>query len=209
MVAEDLHLDMARVKQVFFEEYTTVAKRRLGLARRRFERGFELGAAFDHPHPASAATSSSLHEDRKAGSSGERARRGEVAGVDAGYHRYAGRYCYSPSRDLVAQGGHHVRRRPHKDDTRRFASTRELRPFREEAVTRMDSIGLRLLRSANDGRNIQIALGRLGRSDRQSFVGRCRMRGAGVGFRIDRDGADSSRAGAANYAKRDFTTVGD
>ena len=63
-VAENLHFEMARARQIFFEEAARIAKRRLCFALRFFERGGELRFVAHDAHAASAAAERGFYDDR-------------------------------------------------------------------------------------------------------------------------------------------------
>src|SRR5580693_4822921 len=63
-IAENLHLDMARAREVLLDEDAPVAERRLRLAGGRFERGIERAGIVDDAHPAPSATGGSLDQNR-------------------------------------------------------------------------------------------------------------------------------------------------
>jgi hypothetical protein len=54
-VGEDLHLDVARPRQIFLDQHAVVVERGLGFALGRSERGGELIGALDHAHAFAAA----------------------------------------------------------------------------------------------------------------------------------------------------------
>src|SRR6266851_9134151 len=66
-VGEDLHLDMARPRQVFLDQHGVVAERGLGLALGGGESGGEIRRALDDAHALAAAARRRLDEDGKAG----------------------------------------------------------------------------------------------------------------------------------------------
>ncbi len=55
MVAEDLHFDVTRVGQIFFQEHAGVAERGAGFSLRFFEQGVELRSVVHDAHAAPAA----------------------------------------------------------------------------------------------------------------------------------------------------------
>ena len=54
-VGEDLHFDMARRGDIFFDQHAIVAEGGFRLALRRFQRGVEIGVAVDAAHALAAA----------------------------------------------------------------------------------------------------------------------------------------------------------
>ena len=65
-VADQLHLDVSRVGEVALAVHRAVAERRLGLARGGLERVGEVLRTLDDAHPAPAAASGRLDEQREA-----------------------------------------------------------------------------------------------------------------------------------------------
>src|SRR3546814_11785472 len=66
VVAEDLHLDMARRRQAALQQDMLVAERGLGLAARRLQRFEEIVLARHHSHALAAAAGGSLAHHRVA-----------------------------------------------------------------------------------------------------------------------------------------------
>src|SRR3546814_10368769 len=66
VVAEDLHLDMARRRQAALQQDMLVAERGLGLAARRLQRFEEIVLARPHSHALAAAAGGSLDHQRVA-----------------------------------------------------------------------------------------------------------------------------------------------
>ena len=209
MIAEDLNLDMARTSEIFLEKDAAIAEGRLGLARGGFERGFEAGRIGDDAHPAATATSGGLYQNWKTGLCGELARRGQLAGIDAGDDRDFGVDRDAAGGDLVAERRHHIGWRADEDHIVGFDRARKFGALREEAVTRMNGVGAGGLRRADNRVDIEVAGSGFGRSDQACVVGCGDVRRTGVGLRIDRDGLDSEHARAANYPQCDFATIGD
>src|SRR5205085_9248260 len=64
IVAEDLHLYMARTSQIFFENEPAVAEGGFGFALGRIQSRCKLGGLCDEAHAAPAAAGRSLDEQR-------------------------------------------------------------------------------------------------------------------------------------------------
>ncbi len=62
---------------------------------------------------------------------------------------------------------------------------------------------------ADYGGDIEIAARALGGSDTNSFVGEAHVQAVAIGFRINRDGADSKILAGADNADGDLATIGD
>ena len=63
-VAEDLHFDVSRVREVALEQHAGVAEGGRRLAPRRGQRRVETGEVGDHAHPATAAAGAGLDDQR-------------------------------------------------------------------------------------------------------------------------------------------------
>ena len=66
-VADDLHLDVARLLDAFFEVDVAVTEGLFGLGAAAFEGLLELVLALDRPHAAAAAAGDGLDEGAAAG----------------------------------------------------------------------------------------------------------------------------------------------
>ncbi len=91
-VADDLHLDVARVLDEFFDQHAVVAKRRLGLTLGADDRRREFGCRVNDAHAAPAATGGGFHQHRETDLVGGLGQRRLVLGlaVIAGHQRHAG-----------------------------------------------------------------------------------------------------------------------
>jgi len=83
------------------------------------------------------------------------------------------------------------------------------RVFRQEAIARMDGIGLRDLGRGEDVRNAEIGFGRGRRADADRLVGEPHMHRRRIGGRVHGNGADAEVARSAVDAERDLAAVGD
>ena len=79
----------------------------------------------------------------------------------------------------------------------------------EEAVAGMDGVGAARARGVEQRLDVQIALARRRRADRDRLVGEPHVRRVGVGLGVDRDGRDAHRAAGADDAHGDLAAVGD
>ena len=159
LVGEHLHLDVARMGQVFLEEHAAVAEGGLGLARRRRERLGQARLRLDHAHPAAAAARRRLDHQRKPDASGKLLGRAIVDRLEPRHHRNARVRRQAPRRDLVAQRRHHVRRRPDEDHPGLADGAGEFGALGEKAVAGMNRVGAGGTRGLDDRGDIEIALG--------------------------------------------------
>jgi hypothetical protein len=91
-VADDLHLDVARVLHELFDQHAVVAERRLGLALGADDGRRKFAGRIDHAHAAPAAAGGRLDQHREADLVGGLCQRCLVLGlaVIAGHQRHAG-----------------------------------------------------------------------------------------------------------------------
>jgi hypothetical protein len=206
-VAEDLHLDVARLGHVLFEVDAVVAERGARLALRRRDRLVDLGGRAHQAHAASAAACRGFHQNGQA----ERLRgRAYVAGQRSRRdHRQAALLCEIARADLVAHLGDRIGRRAHERHARALYCARELRVLGEEAVAGMHRVGSRAARGFDDAPDVEVARRRRVAAERLGTVGEGDVCGLAIGIGIDRDGLDAHLARRAHDAAGDFGAVGD
>src|SRR5687768_11278067 len=172
MVAEHLNLDVARVLEIFLDIHVGHTKRRLGLALRGLDRVAELLRRAHHAHAAATTTGRRFYDYREAAGEGELERGFFVFDrtVRAGQQRQAGFLHGAPRARLVAHQPDHLRIGPDEPDMTGFADFGEVRRFRQESVLRMDRVGARDLRRADDRGYVQVALGAAGGADAHIFI---------------------------------------
>ena len=96
---------------------------------------------------------------------------------------------------LHAHGLNYVRLRTDELDAGILADLGEARVLAQESIAGMDGIDVGDLRRADDGRNIQIAAGALGRTDADGFVGETHRQAVAIRFGIDGDGGNARDRG--------------
>ena len=108
IVAEDLHLDMARAPDQLLKIDLVVAERGQAFAPRGLDPVGELGLVLDLAHAASAAAPARLEHDGKADLAGETRGLLHIVGERSGgrHDRNAGGLGDLPRRDLVAELAH-------------------------------------------------------------------------------------------------------
>jgi len=89
------------------------------------------------------------------------------------------------------------------------AHLRELGVLREEAVARVDGVGIGDLGGGEQGVAVEVAGAGRGRTDAHRFVRLLNVQGGGVRRRIDRHRGDPELTAGADQAKRDLAPVGD
>ena len=211
-VGEHLDLHVPWGFQVLLHEHRAVAERRERLAARELDLVDQLAGFAHDVHTAAAATGRGLDQYRIADLRG---------GIDADL--LVVRQHPLGAGDAGHAGGDHLGLRvglgphqpdrlrigPDEDEARALHRFGEIRVLRQKAVTRMDRVGLRHLRSGDDRRHVQVAASGLRRADADGLVGEGDMLLLAVGGGIDRDGLDAQLAAAAQDAQRDLAAVGD
>src|SRR3954463_50852 len=96
---------------------------------------------------------------------------------------------------------------PDPDDVVALDDLGEARILAEEAVARVDRIGVADLGRRDDRRDVQIGFARRRRPDADRLVGEPDVHGIGVGGRMDRDRLDAHLMARAVDAKRYLTAV--
>ena len=211
MVADDLELDVARVLEVLLDVDVAVAEGGFGLALRGAEVGAELVGIAHHAHAAAAAAGHRLDDDRVADALGD-LERGLFAvdrAVAAGQHRQA-RLLHRLARPrLVAEQLDDARIGPDEADVAGAAHLGEIGALGQEAVAGVNGVGAGDLGGADDRRDVQIAVGALGRADAHVLVGEAHVERVLVGLRVDGDGLDAELAAGVDDAEGDFAAVRD
>lgn len=210
-VADDLHFDMARVLDEFFDQHAVVAERRLGLALGADDRSRQLAGRFHHPHAAPAAAGRRLHQHREADPVGGVCQNRLILGlaVIAGHQRHAGLFHQRLGTGLRAHRGHHRGGRTDEHQPGIKASLREFGILRQKTVTGMNGLGAGLSRRLDHALDAEIAVARPRRPEQYGFIGHRDMHGVAVGLGIDRDRAQPHGAGGADHAAGDLAPVGD
>ena len=210
-VGEDLQLDVARMADIFFDQHAGVAKGRLRLALRRFQRGVEIGMLVDTPHALAAAAGSRLDQQRVAELIGlllEEFRLLPLA-VIAGHHRHAGFFHQRLGAIFQPHGADRGRRRADEGNAGGQAGLREIGVLGEEAVTGMHAVGAGRLRRGDQPGAREVTLRRRRRPDVNRLVGQPHMQRVAVGVGIDRDRAQAHAPGGADDAAGDLAAIGD
>ena len=193
-VAEDLHLDVARVRDVALQEHGAVAERGGGLAARGADRGVELRGVADQPHTTPAAAERRLDQQRETDRAGCGVGVGvKAASVDghAGQHRDARRGHRGLGGYLVTHRLDRRRGRADEDQAGVGAGPGERGVLGQEPVTGMDGPGAGGGGRGDDQVTAQVGVGgrRSGQPDR--LVGHGYVGGFGVRVGVDRDGGDA------------------
>ncbi len=155
-VGQELDLDVARGLQPAFEEHLVAAERAPGLAAGRLDGLGQVARVADHPHADPAAAVGRLdHQGEPDPLPGGGQVRAGVAGRPghrlAREHRHPGAGRDPLGLQLVAEGGQHLRGRPHEGQAALAAAGGELGPLGQEPVARVDGVGAGALGRVQDG----------------------------------------------------------
>ena len=211
-VAEDLHLDVLRARNVFLQEHRRIAKRPLRLALRLVEQRVEIAGLVDHPHPAPAAAKRRLDDQRKTDLRRDLQRLTAVAHriLRARQRRHLQLLRQRPRRHLVAHQLEQLRLWPHELNPRLPARPREPRILRQKSVARMNEIHAMLLRHRHDPLDVQIRADRtlpLAHAIRLVRLEAVHRKPVLLG--VDRDRAQPEFRRRAHDADGDLGAVGD
>ncbi len=211
VVAEDLHLDVARARHGPLQQQVAVAKGRRRLAPRPGQRRGQFLRPVHQAHSSPAATGRGLDHQRVADAlrfAGQRRlvlRRAVVAGQDG--QAQPGRQ--PPRGALVAHGGDGLRRWADKDQPGGGAGAGELGVLGQEAVAGVNGAGPGAGGGAEEGGDVEVGVGRRGGAEAHSGVGGADVGAIGVGVGVDGHGAEAQLMTGADDAQGDLAAVGD
>ncbi|MGF6786127.1 hypothetical protein OKW27_000440 [Paraburkholderia sp. 35.1] len=211
-VSEHLHLDMACVAHQLFHIHFVVAECSERFPSGRGKRCLEILLAFQHPHASPATAPACLEHQRVAHSRRKTFAFVEIAWqrVRRGHHRHAGSDRRVTRRHLVAEHAHDFRGGAAPAYAGVDHSQRKIGILREETVTRMNGVDLRLPRYPQDVVNIEVGRERLFALTHQvALISLETMKGESVFLRIDGHRTDVHLSGRPHHTDRDLGAVGD
>ena len=129
--------------------------------------------------------------------------------IGAGHAGHAGLVHGGDRRDLVPHQTDGFGSRADEDEAGALDPLGEIGILGEEAVTGVDGDRVGDLGRADNGRHVQIAVQRGGRTDTDRFVGQQHMLEVAVRFGVHRDRLDAQLATGAQDPERDLAPVGD
>ena len=186
-VAEDLDLDMTAGRHVALEEDRLVTETAERLALGGLHGVGEIVGRFDDAHALAATAGRGLHEQRVTD-------RASMVGASARILRRWQCRNAGPTatacRDLVAHRFDDVGRRADPADACLGDGSGKGGVLRQEAIARMDGLGVRLLGGGEDGLGVEIGTGQ---SD--GLVGLLDERGVGISIGEHGDAAHAHRSG--------------
>jgi hypothetical protein len=209
-VGQDLHLDVARVRDLSLQIEGWRSERRGRLAGRAAPGGVEVLIAGDDAHPLAAATAGRLEEHRIADLLRCRASGGGITQrLRAFGDRNVGRASEAPGRRLLSEEALHLRGRADEGEPGVGNRLRKVGVLGEESVARVDRVAPRAFRDFDDPRGIEVALTRRRWTDRIRGVGGADMQRVAVDIAEDGGRADAEVVAGADDAERDLAAIGD
>ena len=212
LVGQDLDFDVAGVLQEFLHIDRGVAKCCAGFRLGHDDRVDQRRLGVYHPHAAPAAAAGGFDDDRIPHALGntaqlhrvvrELALRARYAGDAGPDHGLFGRHLVAHDADGRGGGADEL-------EAALLHALGKVGVFAQETVAGVDSFRVGHLGGRNDGRHIQVAMGRSRRADANRFVRQPNVFGFSVCFGIHHHRADIEFAARALDAQRNFATVGD
>ena len=210
-VAEDLHLDMARIMDIFFHIQTAVAEIRNRLGGRAVVGILEILDAERHANTLAAAAGRGLEHNGIADTLGLADGFVEVTerAVRAQSDRNAGRNRVALGFRFVAHQADGRGGRADKGKTCLRGALGEVRVFRQKAEARMNGLTAGRNRRRNDVIHVEIAVSGACGTDADRLVCNLRMERLAVGLGINRYRNDAEVAARLYDANCDFAAVRD
>ncbi len=212
LVAEQLHLEVPRSSDVFFEKHVGAAERRERLPLGLLEIRGKLRFVEHDPHAASSAAVGRLEHDRIAKLRGKTASIGQARHCvgTAGQNRHTGFVGDFAGGRLVAKPLEQLRPRADEDQPGLVAGAPQRGVLREKSIAGMDGVNAVRLRDSDNPVDIQIGANRLPfAADAIGLIGLEAVQGVAVFLRINGDGANAQLMGGAKHADRNLAAIGD
>jgi hypothetical protein len=201
---------MPRLGQVFLDQHCAVAEGGLGFAARSFKSSAEFMRLLHLAHAFTAAAGARLDQHGEPYFSGpiRQERRLLYVAVVAGNDGNAGLLHQRLGCILQSHRANGRRRRTDEGHAGRFDRFGKIGVFRQEAVARVNGVGVDASRRGNNPFDREIAFGCRGRPDADRLVGQRHMQGIDIGVGVDSDGADAQTPCGADNTAGDFTAIG-
>ena len=214
VIAEQLHLDVARSEQSPLEVDGRIAERRCGLGSRRAQGAGQFIRLRHRPHALAAAAGHGLQDQRVADAVGEASDLGlghVVADrrLGAGHHRHAGGGRRLAGRGLAAHELDGFGRGADEGQAGVTTGPGEVCVLGEEAVARVHGVGAAPLRDVDERIDLQVALARRVGPDRPRLVGKPDVQRRAIAFAVDGDSGDAHVAAGADDAHGDLAAIRD
>ena len=207
-VADDLHLDMARVADQGLHIDGVGAEGGHRLRPAAFIGGFQFGRRVGHPHAATAAAGDRFDHDRAMVSQHRQGLVQSHRTVAARGHGDVAAHRQIASGGLVAEQLQRVGGRTDKAQTSRGTGTGERRVLTEEAVARMHRVAPGFPGRGDNASDIQIGGRALAAQDMQ-MIHAPDMQRRGVVLRANANGADAEFGRRSRDPDGDFPAIGD
>ena len=208
-IGENLHLDVPRLLDVFFQVDAAVLEGLLRLLAGRIEARLETDVIVGDAHAAAATAGRRLDQDRET----QRVRQFQRLGIGldqalaARHNRHSGLLGQLAGLILVAQAAHGFVRRTDELDPARTADLGEVGILGQKAIARMNRLDVGNFGGADDARNVEVAIDRRRRADADRLVSQSQVRSVAVGFAENGDHLHAQIAAGANHSQSNFTAV--
>src|SRR5579862_3662354 len=211
LVPEDLDFNVARRRDIAFDQERVVAEGASGFAAGRRQRRGELAGFVHDAHSFAATTGRRLDQQRVADVTRVPFDLGVVqsGGAEPGNHRYAGGGGDGLRLDLAAHATDGGGGRPDERDARVGARLREVGVLSKETVAGMHGVGTDSPCRVDDRFDGQERAASDRGTDVNSFVGGAHEGRVPIGVGVDRRGVHTHGAAGAHDAQRDLAAIGD
>ena len=212
LVGHDLDFNVARVLQEFFHVDRRIAKGRPGFRLGHLHRVDQRRFGMHHAHATATAATCRLDDDRVTHRLGNAPDAGWIVRqftFGTGHTGHAGTDHGLLGRDLVTHDADGLGCWANELKTTLLHPFGKVGVFTQEAVARVNCLGVCHLGSRDDGRHIQITQARCGRTDADRLFRQLDVFGIPVRFRIDHYRLDAQLAARALDPQGYFATVGD
>ena len=208
-IADELHFDMARLGDEALHEQGAVVERGQGFGVRAVESGLDFNGAFHDHHAAPAAACCGLEQNRIADIVCEFAGIGGVGDLAASrYQRHSGGGGHFAGAQLVAESVDHLGLGADEDNAMLLAQPRQLGPFGQETIARMQRIAAARLGRLHHQHRIEVALCRRSRPQHKAAIRQPCRRAAAIRIGHADHGLKIEPLRRANHTKRYFTAIG-
>ncbi|MCY1524665.1 hypothetical protein D9M68_596090 [compost metagenome] len=211
-IGQHLDFDMARVLEELLHIDFRVVERGAGLRTGHRDGVQQRGLGVDHAHAAATAAARGLDDDRVADfarNADDFLRIVRQRAFRTRHHRHAGFDHGVLGADLVAHQADGVGTRADEHEAALLDAIGEIGVLGQEAVARVDGLGIRDFGSRNDGRHVQVAFTRRRGPDAHGFIGQAHVLGFAVSLGVHDHGLDAQLAASALNAQGDFAPIGD
>ena len=211
-IGEHLDFHVTRIAEELLHVDHGVAKGGAGFGLGQLDRLDQLGLVLDHAHAATTTATGGLDDHRIADFAADAQALGLVirqGAVGARHGGDTGLLHGVLGGHLVAHQANHVGGGADEGESGLLHLLGEVGVLGEKAVAGVDGGGAGDFRGTDDGRDVQVGLGRGGRADAHRFVGEGQMHQFAVGGGMNRHRLDAQLLAGTHHAQGDFPAVGD